>query len=318
VATASRPPLYYRLLDLPPDVGTLERRLKVDIAANFHNDRLARAGVARSGVSKRCRLVERHPAESGAFWLSYDFTTNDGTGNLFQFPLGPIFAGNPYSKLAFEHAESEVMFNLPNGLQAYMLVDGKGQRIDAAPVEVVRDAQETSGSAAVVAGLSCMACHRQGVVPVKDTLRDGLAISGAARDKAELLYLASEAMDRLLALDESRFLKALGLATAAFLKLGDDQNKAISDFPEPVGAVARAYLKDLGVEEVAADLGVRDPNELTNLIKASARLHDLGLAPLLEHGTIKRIEWDSLEGRFLSRFQEAARELELGTPFRSF
>ena len=79
-----------------------------------------------------------------------------------------------------------------------------------------------------------------------------------------------------------------------------------------------AYLKDLGPEEVAADLGIGDPKELTLLIKANPRLGQLGLAPLLQGSTIKRTEWDSLDGRFLSTFQEVAQELRLGTPFRAF
>jgi hypothetical protein len=42
------------------------------------------------------------------------------------------------------------------------------------------------------------------------------------------------------------------------------------------------------------------------------------MAPLSRGAAIKRTDWDSLEGRFLSTFQEAAQELALGTPFRSF
>jgi serine/threonine-protein kinase len=125
-------------------------------------------------------------------------------------------------------------------------------------------------------------------------------------------------LDRLLARDESRFLKALDESTGIFLKAGDDATTAIGDFPEPIGAVARAYLKDLGPNEVAADLGFTDSKELTSRIQTSARLREFGLAPLLHNAPIKRTEWDAIDGRFLSRFQEVARELELGTPFRSF
>jgi serine/threonine-protein kinase len=318
VATASRPPLYHTFLDLPESDRALEHSLKVDVYADFRNDRLARAGFAGSGVSSQNRLVERHSTPYGAYWLSYDFRKNEGTGNLFRYPLGPVFADNPFSRLAFEHAGGELIFNLPNGLQAYLLVDDKGQRIDAGPIEVVSDALKTSGTAAIVPGLSCMACHRQGMIPFKDTVRDGLAVAGAARDKVERLYPVQPEMDKLLARDESRFLKALDLATAIFLKVGEDKDKAIVDFAEPVGAVARAYLKDLGPNEVAADLGFGDPKELIDLIKANPRLRQFGLAPLLRNAAIKRTEWDALDGRVLSRFQEVARELELGTPFRSF
>jgi serine/threonine-protein kinase len=317
VANASRPPLYHELLDLPDDARVLENRLKVDVEADFRNDKLARAGFATSGVSGQNRLVERHSALYGAYWLSYDFKKNEGTSNLFRYPLGPVFTGNPHGHQAFEHAGGEIIFHLPNGLQGYLLVDGHSKRIDAGPIEVVSDALKTSGTAAIVTGLSCMACHRHGTIPLKDTVRDGQAVAGSARDKVERLYPTHEAMDRLLARDESRFLKALEAAMGPFLKVGEDQDKPIRDFAEPIGAVARAYLKDLGPVEVAADLGFSDPKELTGLIRANARLREFGLAPLLRDATIKRTEWDSLEGG-LSRFQQVARELELGTPFRSF
>jgi serine/threonine-protein kinase len=318
VATASRPPLYTILLDLPEDDQALERQLKVDVTADFLNDTLARAGFAESGVSSQNRLVERHPALYGAYWKSYDFTKNEGTGNLFRYPLGPVFAGNPYAHQAFEHAGGEILFNLPNGLQAYLLVDAAGRRIDTGPTEVVSDALKTSGTATLVTGLSCMACHRQGTIAARDTVRDGLAVVGAPRDKVERLYPVQPTLDRLLARDESRFLKALDEAAGVFLKVGEDAKTLIRDFPEPIGAVARAYQKDLGPDEVSADLGYNDPKELTARIRANTRLREIDLAPLLRNAPLKRTEWDSLDGRFLSRFQEVARELELGTPFRSF
>ena len=319
VATASRPPLYHTLLDLPKHAQDLERSLKVDPEADFLNDKLARAGFAKSGISSQNRLVDRHPADYGAYWKSYDFRRSEGTGNLFRFPLGPVFDANPFPNQAFEHAGGEVIFNLPNGLQGYLLVDAKGGRIDAGPTDIVGDDDKTAGTSAVVNGLSCMACHRTGMQPFKDTIRGGLAVAGGARAKAERLFPAREAMDKLLAKDEARFLAAVDQAAGAFLKVGDDASKAIRDFPEPIGAVARGYLKDLDAGDVAAEFGLKDPRELPALIRANPRLRQLGLGPLTEDGgTIKRSEWDSLDGRFLSTFHEAARELELGTPFRAF
>jgi serine/threonine-protein kinase len=318
VATASRPPLYPILLDLPRDDRTLEHQLEVDVAADFLDDQLARGGFAGRGLVSQHRLVERHPTLQGAYWKSYDFPKDEPTADLYRFPLGPIFADNPYPDQAFVHAANGLLFNLPNGLQGYMIVDSKGRRLDAGPVAVVGDPLKTAGTAAVVPGLSCMACHRLGIIPFQDDVRDGLAIAGAARDKAVRLYPPQEAMDKLLARDESRFLKALDAAAGAFLKVGEDRTKTIREFPEPIGAVARAYFKDLGPDAVAADLGLGDPKELTRLLKTSTRLRESALAPLVRDATITRTEWDSLDGRFLSRFQEVARELELGTPFRSF
>ena len=86
---------------------------------------VARAGFTQSGVSGHNRLVERHEAAYGADWKSYDFKSSDGLGNLFLYPLGLVFHKNPFERFAFKHDGGGIIFNLPNGLQGYMLVDGK-------------------------------------------------------------------------------------------------------------------------------------------------------------------------------------------------
>ena len=318
IANASRPPLYHTLLDMPKRAQELERMLKVDVEGDFLQDKLARAGFAKSGISSHNRLVDRHSASHGAYWKSYDFRRSEGTGNLFRFPLGPVFDANPFPNQAFEHAGGEIIFNLPNGMQGYLLVDAKGNRIDAGPTDIVGDDDKTAGTSAVVNGLSCLACHRTGMQPFKDSIRGGLAVAGEARNKVDRLFPTKAAMDKLVARDETRFLTAVDQAAGAFLKAGDDKDKAIRDFPEMIGAVARGYLKDLNADDVAAELAIEDPKTLPALIRSNARLRQLGLGPLFEGGTIKRSEWDSLEGRFLSTFHECARELDLGTPFRAF
>src|SRR5438270_690504 len=138
------------------------------------------ARSATSGVSSQNRLVDRHPALYGAYWKSYDFKHNEGKGNLFRFPLGPAFGDNPFPNQAFEHAGGEIIFNLPNGLQGYLLVDAKGRRIDVGPADVVADSLRTSGTTEVANGLSCMACHDQGMRKFKDTVRAGLGVAGSA------------------------------------------------------------------------------------------------------------------------------------------
>lgn len=315
IATASRPPLYEAILGLPKDARELERRLDVDVRGNFLRDRLARAGFATSGVSQHNRMVERHDAAYGAYWKSYDFKSDEGTGELTKFPLGPVFEGNPFPRQAFEHAGGEIIFSLPNRLHGYLLVNAKDERIEAGPIEIVGDALQTAGSATIVNGLSCMACHKEGMISgFADAIRSGHGVAGEARQKVERIYPAKEAMDRLLGEDQDAFLAAVEQVTGPFLKQGADQGKAIRDFPEPIGAIARLYVKDLGLDEVAAELGVK-PKLLQERIAADPALRRLGLGPLAQPGgRIKRSSWESLQF-FNSPFQEAARHLELGTPY---
>lgn len=316
IDTASRPPLYHTILNLPTTAQDLERQLKVDPDEDFLRDKLTRAGFAESGVSTSNRLVDRHPALYGAYWKSYDFAKSEGTGNLFQFPLGPKFDDNPFDRQAFEHAGGELIFNLPNGLQGYLLIDNVGNRIDKGPINIVRDLKETSGTAEVVNGISCMACHEHGMIRFKDTIRDGLGVFGDAQLKVRRLFQKPDTMTKLLDRDEQRFLQSLTDATGPFLQVGNNQQRNVKTFPEVVGSIARFYQKDLELEDVAAELGMPDPRELQILIKGNPRLRELGLGPLVQGAAIKRSTWQSLE-RSISPFQQAAFELELGTPHRS-
>src|SRR5690606_24798799 len=114
----------------------------------------------------------------------------------------------------------------------------------------------------IVNGLSCMACHKHGVIRFKDTLSEGAAVGGEARRKLDELIPSAEKWDRLLSEDESRFLTALTKAVGPFLLVGDDQGKDIREFPEPVAAIAQQYNKDITVEQAAFELGLSDPAEL--------------------------------------------------------
>ena len=245
VATATRPPLYHTLLQLPKQARELEQRLGVDVVANFREDKLARGGFAKSGVSAQNRLVERHDSSYGAYWKSYDFKPELGRSWLVRFPLGPqnLFppGQHPYEKQAFIQAGGEFIFNLPNGLQGYMLVDGNDNRIDEGPIQVVADDNRTAGTPAIVPGLSCMHCHTDGVIPFTDSIRTGAAVFGNSQKKVLKLYPEKSEMDRLVQADQQRFHAALEKAIGPILRVGPDKDKPIESFKEPVGQIAKFY-----------------------------------------------------------------------------
>lgn len=324
IATASRPPLYHTLLfetlmGLPRHFGArdVEYKLGVDVADNFLKDKLARAGFTTSGVSAQNRMIERHESPYGAYWKSYDFKSNEDRENLFVNPLGPVFRGNPYADHAFVQAGGEIIFNLPNGLQGYLLVNGKDQRIDKGPIEVVADSLRTGGTAEVTNGVSCMACHTNGMKSeFKDTVREGTSLGGNARIKVRRLYLPPEPMQRLVQEDQERFLTAANRAMGPFLKDAADTPKPGDATSEPIGVVARRHiLRELNVEDAASEMGLAEPGVLQAAIRTNPMLRHLGLGPLGAGATIKREVWESLD-HFTSAFQDAARTLELGTPKR--
>jgi hypothetical protein len=197
-------------------------------------------------------------------------------------------------------------------LQGYMLTNGKGDRIDVGPIKVVGDREKTSGTNEVVNGVSCMACHAQGMRTFKDQVRTGTSVFGLARRKVERLYPETPEMDKLVKEDQDRFLSALQKAVGPFLPPGASDVKAVSEMTEPVAEIARLYtLGDLDVQTIALELGLEKSDTL--LIKiGERRLQELGLGPLATGGRMARREWET--GKGMSLFQRTARELG-ATPY---
>jgi hypothetical protein len=273
VATASRPPLYHQLLQLPKTERELEKLLHIDIEADVHSERVVRAGFNDSGISRNNRLIERHETPYGAFWKSYDFTENDGPQNLLARPLGP---GN--DERSFRHAGSEIIFNLPNGLQAYLLVNGQGQRLDKAPTEIVSDPRRPDR--AVENGLSCMACHSRGINPKADQVRAHVEASKKAFPREELntiraLYPPAEAFKELQRKDSERFEKA---AAATGAKVGAT---------EPVMALAAQFEGPLDLRRAAAEVGMRPEDFVARLDESPEIGRAIG-ALKLAGGTVQR------------------------------
>ncbi len=160
LATATKPPLYERLLDIPQTLQELEDDLGIDINANLNRARpdAIRIGFRSSGVSANNRMIERHKLRNGGFfWISYDFASNEDDADLRENPLGPQAANEKNFNRVFQHDGGEVIYSLPNGMQAYLLINAAGQRIDQAPKEIVKDARRRPG--AVENGISCIGCH---------------------------------------------------------------------------------------------------------------------------------------------------------------
>jgi len=312
--TAGRPDIYDAILDLPKSAQELERSLRVDTERDFRTDSLRRAGFTKSGVSRQMRIVDRHDSELGYYWKSYDFRKTDEAVNLFNFPLGPVFANNPFPDQAFIHAGGELIFSLPNRLQAYMLVNRAGQKLKEGPIDIVFDANDSSGSSTIISGMSCMGCHRNGMILFQDRIREGAAVADEPRRKVERLFPVDSEMTTMLKRDEAQFLRALDLAIGPFLRVGDDKDKPARDFREPIIPIAKIYQNDLDLTAAAAELSIKDGATLLALIKANPRLQRLGMADLIkEGGAINRAEW-ATAGKGTSAFQQVCSEIERGTP----
>ncbi len=265
VARASVPPLYHDLLGLPETVRELEQGLRVDSAANLDERKgVMRGGVRSSGVSRNNRVVERHSTSWGSYWKSHDFSGNQGEQNIFRDPI------------AFKPDGGEMIFNLPNGLQAYFIADAEGRRLDRAPVEIVAD-RNYPDEPQVVNGRSCMACHFEGMKGFRDDVRSVVSQQPAAgydRRWALALYPPQEALEKALQSDRERF-------RAAVEQTG---GRLSADFrTEPISALARKFGADLPAAQAAAEAGM-ELKPFQEQLRASPRLTSLGFGQLLVAG----------------------------------
>lgn len=315
VATATRPPLYHILTDTPQTMDELLERMNINISENFRLGTARRGGLFESGVSAQNRLVEYHSSSNGTFWHSYDFSENSGRGNLARFPLGPDFEGHPFPAFTFKHDGGEIIYNLPNGLHGYMLVNEEGKRIDAGPVEIVWDPLQVSGSPLIVNGVSCMSCHKHGMIDFQDFVREGNALQDPqARRKVRELYPEQSELQQALASTREAYMQKLRQTIGALIEGSDRPIGSLENIEEPVSRVAVLYRRNLDLETAARELGYQDIDSFRNNL-SSGRLIELGMGPLqIENGIVKRSYWHSKEAS-VTVFQQVASELRIGSPY---
>jgi mono/diheme cytochrome c family protein len=287
IATASRPPFYHDLLQLPGTDRALERLLQVDVPGDMQDDNVQRAGFNDSGVSKNNRLLERHDAAYGTYWRSYDFANNTGRQNLFEHSLGPNAGAT-----SFQPAGGEMIYHLPNGLQAYMLVDAKGKRIDKGPIEIVADPRRPDQR--VETGISCMSCHARGLLFKADQLR------GHVEKNAEVF--GKQVVDTIRATHprKARFQAQIEEDNVRYLKALEKFGVRDPD-QEPVNLVTLRFEATLDGPTAAAELGFKI-EELTAFLKQNPDQARIFGSLLVKGGTAQR-------SVFQENFAELARRV---------
>ncbi len=301
LANASRAPLYYDLLQIPSNLSELERQLHVDVGADVQQERVARAGFLGSGISRNNRLIERHDAMAGAYWRTYDFeaipqdlVNRDlllpDRRNLFAYPLGPGFSGTT----TFQHAAGEAIFNLPNGLQGYLLVNANDVRQNKGNNAIVSDPKRPDR--AVEAGVSCMSCHAGGINPKDDQIRDHVAKNAKSFPQKDAnliraLYAPKDKMRALMDEDSERFRKALA-------KTGNKVSVS-----EPIMNATLRYEADVDLPTLAAEIGMKSEELAPRL--GSPNLAKTFGALTVPGGTVPRQV-------VVQSFGDLAREMRMG------
>jgi WD40 repeat protein/mono/diheme cytochrome c family protein len=307
VATASRAPLYYDVLQFPANLTDLEKLVRVDAIADIQQERVARVAFNGSGISRFNRILERHDSAHGMYWRTYDFdeppanladrlngTLVPDPRNVFAFPLGP--AG--LAEFPFKHAGGEAILALPNGLHAYYIANAANARLDKAPIAIVSDPRRPDR--AVEAGVSCMSCHVTGIIPKADQMLDHLAKNarGFSRAETELiqaLYPGKEAGLKLMEGDARRYAEAVARTGARVSKF------------EAVSTITNKYEADLDLPTAAAEVGLAPEQLRERISRSEALTRHLG-AMRAVGGVVSRQIW-------VQAFGDVTRELRLGTLF---
>ena len=273
VAQASLPPLYHDLLSLPLTDRELETRLEVDVVRNLLNApgvRVWRAGTNNSGVSNNNRVIERHTSRYGAYWKSYDFAGSVGTQNIFTHPL------------SFTPDGGEVIFNLPNGLQAYYVTNASGFRLDDAPINIVSN--PAASDPTVRNGLSCFGCHTEGMKTFEDEVRSVIesnATPAYDKEQALRLYVEQSEINALLQEDTDRYKEALEATGGTFGGI------------EPISRFHEVFQGTVDASYAAAVVGL-ETEAFLEKVRENIGLQNIGLLVLdSPNGSMKRDAWTS-------------------------
>lgn len=269
----------------PNKLGSLVNRLEVD--------RGAIVAHAQSGVSYRNRFVWVFPIISGKFWKTFDVKDASGARNI----VNRLFE--------FDYDASEVIWNNPNGSQAYMLFDGKGNRVEFADPDIVKE-EPGAYRNVIRTPESCHNCHDQGInvprnVIEKITLDMGARIDIKSREKdyKEILN------DRLKAF----FLTRLGREIKQSQEVYKDFVKECTSYDsleqsKQYRMVLRKYRADVTLEVAARERGL----DLKKLLDIARYSPNYDLNALIKGTAIPRETWDAESYREHVLLEDALRK----------
>ncbi len=275
IAHGSQAPLYYQVLNLSGrTLNGIAGVLGVNIDNNIRNGEAPRAGFTASKVSVNNRVIERHelPASRGAFWLSYDFASNIGTSDIHANPLD------------FQEAGGEAIFNLPNGLQAYLIVNNVGNLIDKVPNDIATDPNSRTREVGV--GASCMGCHNpNGIIEATDTVRLAASqnlVDPREREAALELYVTRDIMEGLMVNDQRRYGEAR--REAAITNFGADS----------MSRLVNGHEGNLAIGVIAGTLGIETAVLQDALVTSPRLFPDEILTVATPGGSISRSGFEAI------------------------
>lgn len=147
--------LYYALAGIPSTLGELREKVGLSAELDPFQDGVPRAATSRSRVLRaqgNLRAVDRYSTPDGSY---YEALQIESTALLAD----PLHVQPDVQRL--------IAYDLPNGLLAFAVVDGEGNRQTVGEGLLDTNRDDFTGTVSV----SCSNCHAQGLIPVDDEIR---------------------------------------------------------------------------------------------------------------------------------------------------
>lgn len=277
LGNASLAPAYYELLGIKThaDFQDIVRYRERDYD-------LATKGIVTDSqeVSLHNRAILVTPTSLGRYWETFDYLSSQGDDNLLR------------DLVKRRRDAGEAFAEGPNGLQLFLLIDGKDKVLDVADGNIVSDQTTPWRHKLVFGGLAqCTMCHIDGGKAVNEEVRSltqppfGLQIPTSekqkAREVADLFFSGN--VDDPLAQTKLAYRQKVAQATKG---LTPEKNTA---------AFKKCFLdfwqKPLTLADACAEIGCTPKEFMDVLSKLKAPAPEAGITMLLAGRPVRREIW---------------------------
>lgn len=288
---------YLQLLFGKP-VKTLDEFLEL-FGVDLANDLTFGHIESNSGVAvNHTRVVTTYPTNRRTdMWITFDFKElNNDTDPLEHLDRG-IRDGE------HNHDASELIVGIPKSsattgqtgaLQAYLLANGAGEVQVKAPADIVVDSTRLRG-VEIRNAASCIACHVEGLRPLKTNgLREYLQSGAAAFAK----YDTQAEIERFHLTAIGKFIERANEDYETAIKATNGLTAA--DNALAFKTVIQAYDAPITLESAARELYLKESDTLKNALawwSSTGKPLSARLASIAHGATMPRTSWESSEYR---------------------
>ncbi len=293
-ATATLPILYKKFMRYPNSLAAFEQQfLGGSRLANIQADDVIRIGFDDPQVAQSSRILEHHDGNNGGFYVTYDFLQAK-QGQIFTAPLGPRGANARIAALEFQEDLRSVLFSLRNGLYGSFIADIRGQALDKAPLNILRQLNGPPDfSLALVNGQSSITLNQAGIADHTDIMLSAISTNRQLFNNTDLARINTIYQPQAFAEEVSR---DNANYTAAMSRMGISTTG-----PDPVDASYRFYTRPLDLTDVATESGLAERDLRIALLdpEFSGTLNSLNNLG----GTISRAVFQSVYPSLIAKFR---------------